>query len=311
MPCCASIEESVEVAQRRWAGYEFRITGNEAHSACPICGQAKENGFVIFPSGYFFCRPGKHDGWLDDDKPRILTPEQIAIRRHEAEIKAMARRQREQDKRLSALERLNRSKAHERYHQNLDAAGYEWWAAKGVECWAIQDYRLGYCPRCPTDKEHRPSYTIPLPNQERSALWNLRHRLARAENGDKYRPELAGLGTCLAFPHHLVDADKGIILEGAIKSLVTAQHGQPTVGILGKRGRFQTAWLDYFPAGKPIYIALDPDATESAERLGAGIAKTGKEVYIARFPAKPDDLFVDGCTVPEWEHYLHLARRVH
>jgi len=312
MPCASTIEEAVQMAEARWPGYEFRIVGNAAHGLCPICGKATDDGFTIFSDGGFFCRPGGCTGWLDDDQQHAWTAEEIRLRKIEAEIKRLARQVQEHEERLTAIERLNRSQVHERYHNNLDAAAYEWWAGKGVECWAIQEYKLGYCARCPTDTEHhRPSYTIPLPNQDRSALLNLRHRLAHADNGDKYRPECAGLGTCLAFPHHLVGADKGIILEGEIKSIVTGQYGLPTVGLMGKRGRFQTAWLDYFPKGKPVYIGLDPDATENAERLGAGIAKTGKETYVIDWPYKPDDMLVEGCTVDEWMHYVRQARRVH
>jgi len=312
MPCCATIEEAVGMAERRWPGYEFKITGRTAHGLCPICGKATEDGFNIFDDGGYFCRPGGCTGWMDDDQQHTWTPEELRLRKIEAEIKQLARAQREHDRRLTALERLNRSNIHERYHANLDEAAYSWWCAKGVECWAIQEYKLGYCPRCPTDKEHhRPSYTIPLWDQARGTLLNLRHRLAHADNGDKYRPEMAGLGTCLAFPHHLIDAEMGIILEGAIKSLCTGQYGLPTVGIMGKRGRFQTAWLDMFPMGKPIYIGLDPDAQENAERLGAGIAKTGKEVYVVDWPDKPDDMLVNGCTPDEWMHYVHQGRRVH
>jgi len=312
MPCATSIEEALVLAAERWPGYEFRIkTTEEACGPCPICHEATEDGFLIFASGYFFCRPGRHDGWLDDDRPRTLTPEQILLRKHEAEQKRQARQMADLERRLSAIERLNRSRIHERYHANLDAHGYEWWCAKGVECWAIQEYKLGQCDRCPTDLEHRPSYTIPIMDQRKSKLINLRHRLADAPNGDKYRPEMAGLGTSLFGSHHLIGADKGIVLEGSIKSIVTAQYGLPTVGVFGKRGRFQTAWLDLFPDG-PIYIGFDPDATESAERLACGIAKLGKETYVIDWPDKPDDMFtVHGCTVKEWMGYLHWARRIH
>lgn len=312
MPCAATIEEALTLAAERWPSVEFRVkTHGEACGPCPLCGQADDDGFVIFASGYFFCRPGEHDGWLDDDKPRVLTPEQIALRRHEAELKRLARQQQEQERRLSALERLNRSHIHERYHNALDEKAYAWWMSKGCEPWVIQDYSLGVCERCPTDSEHRRSYTIPLFDQGQEQLLNLRHRIEDAPNGDKYRPEMAGLGTCLAFPHHLLGADKGIIVEGEIKAMVCGSHGLPTVGLFGKRGRFKTSWLDLFPTGKPIYVALDPDAQENAKRLAQGIAKTGKQVHLASFPMKPDDLFVAGATVDEWESYIHLARRVH
>jgi hypothetical protein len=309
-----TIEHAIQYAGGRWPHLEWRAkTRDEACSPCPWCGG--DDRFVLWISGYYMCRAGDGHcgrvGWLDEEEQHVWTPEERRLRRLEAE-QAHARQERaDLERRVSAIERLNRSQIHERYHGNLDAHAYEWWTGKGVECWAIQDYKLGYCPCCPTDAEHRPSYTIPLPNQERTALLNLRHRLESAPNGDKYRPEMAGLGTCLAFPHHLIDAERGIIVEGEIKALVCAQHGFPAVGIMGKGGKFKTSWLDLFPAGRPIYLALDPDARESAERLGAGIAKTGKEVYVARFPAKPDDMLVEGCAPAEWEHYLKLARRVH
>lgn len=308
MPCATSIEEAVQMAEQRWIGLQFRRkSAQEAESCCPDCG-GKDRFIVFSDPPRFWCRQCNMSGFLENRDPNHrLTEAEIT----EIRLKRLERKQEETDRRLSALERLNRSNIHERYHANLDEQAYNWWCAKGVECWAIQDYKLGYCPRCPTDKEHRSSYTIPLWDQNKSALLNLRHRLTNAPNGDKYRPELAGLGTCLAFPHHLVGADMGIIVEGSVKALVAHQYGIPTVGIMGKRGRFQKVWLDYFPTGKPIYIGLDPDATESANRLAHGIAKTGKEVYVARFPDKPDDMLVGGCTVEEWMHYIKQARRVH
>ena len=312
MPCSTSIEEAVEMAEVRWSGYEFRIEGHAAHGLCPICGKATEDGFTIFSDGGFWCRPGGCKGWIDDDQQNTWTPEELRLRKIEAEIKRLARQQEDHERRLSALERLNKSRVHERYHNALDEEAYLWWMKKGCEPWVVQDYHLGVCDRCPTDQEHRRSYTIPLFDQGQSQLLNLRHRIADAQNGDKYRPEMAGLGTCLAFSHHLIDADMGIIVEGEIKAMVCGAYKFPTVGVFGKRGRFKAAWLDSFPKDKPIYVGLDPDATESAERLAHGIARAGKEVYVVDWADKPDDLLVlDGCTVDEWMAHIHLARRVH
>ena len=80
--------------------------------------------------------------------------------------------------------------------------------------------------------------------------------------------------------------------------------------MLGKRGRFKANWLQWFPQG-PIYIALDPDATENAERLGKGLANLNRDVRVAQFPLKPDDLFVENGTPADFEHYLRLSRKVH
>ena len=311
MPCATSIEEAVGLAEQRWPGYEFKIEGTEAHGACPICHEADKDGFVVFQDGGYFCRPGGCKGWLDDDQRHGWTPEELRLRKIEARLNREEHEQKRIEQRVSALERLNRSQIHERYYSNLDERGYEWWIAKGCDPWVIQDYKLGMCPRCPTDREHRRSYTIPLFDQQKTKLLNLRHRLASAENGDKYRPEMSGLGTCLAFPHHLIDADRGIIVEGEIKAMVCGAHGFPTVGVFGKRGRFKGSWLSLFPDG-PIYVGFDPDAADSADRLAHGLAKMGKEVYVIDWPAKPDDMLVEhGCSEQEWLSYVNLARRVH
>jgi len=304
------IEHAIRLAEERWPGLQFEVKngGTEAESSCPECG-GKDRFVLFIDEPRFWCRRCGFSGFLENRDPnhRLTEAELTEIR-----LRRLERKQEEFEKRLTAIERLNRSNAHERYHDALDEQAYEWWIQKGCEPWMIHDYRLGMCPRCPTDREHRRSYTIPLFDQGRQKLLNLRHRLADAPNGDKYRPEMAGLGTCLAFPHHLIDAEMGIIIEGEIKALVCGAHDLPTVGLFGKRGRFKVEWLDMFPMDGPVYVGLDPDATESAERLAKGIAKTGKETYVIDWPDKPDDLFVvHGCTVEEWMSYVHLARRVH
>ena len=60
----AVITEAVSLAEQRWPGTEFRIKGDEAHGPCPICGQADDDGFIIFDDGGFYCRPGDHAGWI-------------------------------------------------------------------------------------------------------------------------------------------------------------------------------------------------------------------------------------------------------
>jgi len=304
------IEHAMRLAEQRWPGIEItRKSAHEASAPCPLCRRATEDGFLIFsdPPRYW-CRQCNASGFLENKDPHHkLTEAELT----EIRLRRLERKQEELEQRVSAIERLNRSRIHERYHANLDEAAYGWWMAKGVEPWAILDYKLGYCPRCPTDRAHRPSYTIPIFDADKRRLLNLRHRLADAPNGDKYRPEMAGLGTCLAFPHHLIDADYGIIVEGSIKAICCHQYGFPTVGVFGKRGKFKGEWLNLFPIGAPIYIGLDPDAQESADRLAYGIAKTGKQTYVIDWPEKPDDLLVNGATAEEWLSYVHLARRIH
>jgi len=187
------IEEAVRIAEQRWPGYEFRISGDEAHGPCPICGKADEDGFVIFSDGGTWCRAGDHTGWLDDDQKQTWTAEEMRLRRIEAE-QARARRERsELRRRLTALEQLNQGHDHIDYHNLLDTDDRRWWNEQGINDDSINAYQLGVCYNCPTDVQHRPSYTIPVYDSHHARLLNIRHRLMGVIDGDRYRPHMAGL----------------------------------------------------------------------------------------------------------------------
>ena len=308
----SGIEEAVRLAQERWPHIEPKIkTRHEAACACPVCGG--DDRWVLFENGFHFCRPGPghcaKQGWIDDDQKQQWSPAEIRMRRIEAE-QARARRERHELKRqMSALKRMAECTDHQTYHSQLDEAGFEWCATQGLQMSTVFEYKIGQCNSCPTDKMHRPSYTFPVWRRD-GPLWTIRHRIKDAHS-DKYRPHLPGLGTQLVNARKLPDwSDKVIIIEGCKKTRVVGQYDIPVVGILGK-GAFEDRWLSWFHPSASIYLALDPDAQESAERLGHQIARHGKPTYIAHFPAKPDDMFVDGATPDEWMNYIHLARRVH
>jgi hypothetical protein len=309
----SGIDEAVRLAQERWPSTEWRIkTADEACSPCPWCGG--EDRFVLWQHGYYMCRPGEghcgREGWLDEENQKHWSPQEQRLRRIEAE-QARARRERESLRlQLEALERMSRCDDHTRYHQALDAEGYEWCAEQGLQMHIVQDYQIGRCDRCPTDRLGRPSYTFPIWRKD-GPLWSIRHRLVGATNGDKYRPHISGLGLQLVNARSLPDwSERVVVVEGAKKARVIQGYNIPVVGILGKTG-FEDRWLSWFHPSAEICIALDPDAQEMAYTLGHRIAQQGKKVKVARFPAKPDDLFIDGCTVDEWMSFISLARGVH
>ena len=124
---------------------------------------------------------------------------------------------------------------------------------------------------------------------------------------------MAGLGLQLVNAHKLAqweDKPTIVVIEGEKKTYVCGQYDIPITGILGKSG-FELRWLNWFPKSAALCLALDPDAQEAAWKLGHEIAKMGKRVSVASFPAKPDDMFVNGCTRDEWMAFVHLARRAH
>ena len=305
-----TIENAIALANRRWPGLEFfRKNSHEASSSCPLCNQATEDGFLIFDDLGFWCRKCGQSGRLENRDPNHrLTPEELT----EIRLKRLEREQDEQDSRISALERIAHCHDHERYHDNAinDTEAMEWFISQGLQPWAVFDFKLGKCARCPTDREGRSSYTFPIWRKD-GPLWSIRHRLQGATNGDKYRPHMKNLGTQLVNARLLADwSEQVIVVEGCKKARVIQQYDFPVVGILGKSG-FEMRWLNWFHPAATVYIGLDPDATENAERLGAGIAKTGKETYVIDWPYKPDDMLVEGCTPDEWMHYVKQARRVH
>ena len=314
MPCANSIEEAVTLAEQRWPGLELKIkSSNVANAPCPSCGG--DDRWILFDNGYFFCNPGPghcaRSGWLDDDKQPTWTPEELRLRRIEAEIKHQARRQTELEQRVTALEQMARCTDHEDYHLDAchDGEFWKWTEAQGLLPETVLTYKVGKCAMCPT-APHRSSYTFPIWRKD-GPLWSIRHRLIGAVNGDKYRPHRKGLGTQLVNARMLPDWDDWVcIVEGTKKARVIGQHDIPVVGILGK-SQFEARWLNWFHPAARIVIALDPDAQDSSWKLGREISKTGKRVSIATFPIKPDDMFVYGCTQDEWTAHINLARKVH
>lgn len=297
----------VTAAEQRW-GLQFkRKTASEYSGPCPFCREG-EDRFLIFDDGGFWCRQCGSKGWTREDNQRSMSGLERRVLKLENEQRQLERRQAEQERRLSALERMCRCKDHLLYHKNLnrneDALGY--WLAEGVTYETMDRYQLGYCSRCPTDIEGRPSYTIPVINGGK--LVNIRHRLAGETGGDKYRPHMAGLGTQLFNADAIRDPrPEVLILEGAKKCIVVGQFGFDAVAIMGKRA-FRPEWLERFERIRTVYVALDPDARESAQRLAAVFGKRGRVVDL---PCKPDDMFVlYGATGDDLRAYLRVARPV-
>jgi DNA primase len=304
------IEQRITEANRRWPHITFkRKTRTEACAPCPWCGG--DDRFVIFGRGNYFCRPGTghcgRKGWIDEEDAQPLThEEQLALR-----VAALERKQREQDARLRRLEEMHQCTDHLRYHQALTDQQREYWFGEGIFDDAITKHLLGYCERCPTFPAS-PSHTIPVFDHD-GRLANIRHRLIEPDRSGKYRPHRAGLGTHLFNASILRQAQQRIlVVEGSKKAIVLDQYGWPTVGILGKNV-FQREWLPWFKSASQVVIALDPDAAESAQRLGAVFAQHGQhpDVRVAAFPGKPDDLIVKyGATDSDVEAILRLARPV-
>lgn len=296
------INERMDQAETRWRGITLKRTGNEAYGPCPRCGGTDR--FRVFEDGGFWCRQCNDSGWLDDDQDRKLTERELT----EIRLRSLEYQRAEHDKRLTLLEVMHASGDHVRYWHNLQARveAIEYWCNEGMELQTIDDYQLGYCARCPTDMAGRASHTIPV--MAFGKLWNIRHRLIGGDQGDKYRPHVAGLPAMLFNADYLThDGDSLLIVEGEKKSMVAAQTGFPNVGMMGKSG-FKPEWARKFARFKTVYVALDPDATDEAATIAALFKGRGRVVSL---PEKLDDLVTRyGATQADIEAFMKRARLI-
>lgn len=300
-----AIETRIAQASKRWPHVQFkRRTDSWADGPCPWCGG--DDRFVIRSSGWYECRKCARDGWIDEDDPKPPDKEKLL----EARIAALEQKQREHDRRLSALERMARCQDHLQYHDQMDQFGWrDMWYEKGVTDELIDAYRLGVCLHCRTDRpDERMSLTIPVVNRNR--LVNIRHRLQGGDQSDKYRPHRPGLGNTLFGADDIYSDDTGsiLIIEGEIKRIVVKDRlGGNVIGTMGKSG-FQRAWASRFERFGEVLICLDPDAHDKARQMAGWI---GKRARIVSLPVKSDDFFTyHHGTVEQFNEFVKMARKV-
>lgn len=281
-----------------------RKTGKEYSAACPFCSAADEDGFLIWPEdGNFWCRQCDTKGFIGDNQYQALSPEK------QAELKAERERQEriERERRLSALEKLQKKRPDLIYHHNLNGkTGYvrsKW----GLTDDTIETFKVGYCQMCPTYHE---SDSITIPYYWQGKLVNLRHRLSAPNGSGKYRPEMAGLPSAIFNADLLAEESWIVLVEGEFKAMVLAQYGLPAIAIPGATN-FKGKWVSLFNKVDLCHIVLDPGADQHARKIGLMLSKAGVDTRVVTVPAKPDDMFVlYGCNLGQFCAYLEAGRKV-
>lgn len=210
----------------------------------------------------------------------------------EQQVKRLARTQKEHSERLTKIEQLQASQIHLAYHRNLTIDTRMLWYQQGVYDEAIDQFLLGYVAECPTYRES-PARTIPVFGYN-NELVNIRHRLLQPGKNGKYRPQMHGLGTSLFNAPILNEShERLLVLEGEVKVVVLSQAGYAAVGIMGQSVKWQPEWMGWLDDVGQIVVCLDPGAEERAWELGRGFVARGfRDVRIATFPLKPDDMIV-------------------
>ena len=298
------VTNPIQFAESHWHIQLKRASGDEYVGPCPQCVGGVDRFHVWEQKQNFWCRQCGYAGFLDSlGNATKMTTEQMV----EWRLRQLERENLEKEKRLSALERMHNSKDHLRYHFDMTTDQMVYWLEEGMTVDTIMEYQLGWCPRCPTDCDQRPSYTIPVFDRDGSTLINIRHRLIGGDSGDKYRPHAAGLGAQL-FNARLTNepAESIIVAEGEKKSICLDQWGFLNVGIMGKRS-FKREWMDWLESFQTVYVALDPDAQESAARLAGMFGGRGRVVTL---PVKADDFFTiyEG-TRDDFKSFVNVARK--
>lgn len=156
---------------------------------------------------------------------------------------------------------------------------------------------------------HTPTLTIPIKN-EGGEIVNIKHRLLNPRDPkDKYRPEKPGLGLhpYLAFPEMGYCGEKIWVIEGEIKSMVTASiNPESTWQYIGVPGVMQYKMIAEKLKGKDVIVVADPGAEDKAGEFCKSVG--GKMV---QFADKVDDLIVERKYDGDWLRSIEKqARRV-
>jgi len=299
-----------------------RVAAREYAGPCPKC--AGVDRFRVNLDKGWFCRQCLNDARLWHDEidyimwrdgcdfatayNRLggdpgLTVEQRArmiAKRDTQERKRQDDERREREQKLIAL---NAGNPWEEYHQNLDKMDKrQLWRERGLIDEWIDYYQVGYRPDTYYHGAEAPALSIPIfepYNYTSLRAVNVIYRILDAPNGDKYRPHMAGLGKplyrCDQFGPPVVVGDC-LIVEGEIKAMVTYQHLNEIdclacMQVVGIAGKSMADIAPQFEQAGRIWICLDPDATEEAERLAEALGAA--RCRIIDLPAKIDDMLVE------------------
>ena len=287
------IEQHFGIRLKQVTATEWRST-----QGCPECGDGgkghRSDRFRVFmdESPRWWCRRCGFFGFADtinDDRWRDLNRDERRRRIVAAQEREATRREEERAMRRSSLDAMRESGAADEYHRRLALApvAVDYWRRGGFSWRTMSHFQLGYCEACPLDyPNHRPSVTIPVRSQ--GYLWNIRHRILGAGDGDKYRPHAKNLPVTLFNADELFDAptDYILVVEGEKKAMAAWQAGWPAVGICGQ-DTFNVEWVAAFHRFERVIVILDPDAWNNAQEIAELFDHRGVAVQL---PDKLDDL---------------------
>jgi len=293
----------------------FKMCGaNEWHGPCPFCGG--RDRFAIFtdrqyPSWNWFCRAEGTNGWADQINTRLKS-EITQQQRDEWSKRAVLLREAVDEKRRLKLAQFSSSELWRELHERMTDANRQWWEDQGIPGYLQDFYRLGFvAQRQFTHDEKtfvRDAYTIPKFGPSWSPK-NIDYRIVDPPDGmGKYRPA-ADLPAAyfLSRPDYSQIPDEITIVEGSKKSIIVCQYLDDTKQVVGvpSKNSWAGADKDFSKCGR-VWIMLDPDATDWAERLARAV---GSAARIVSLPVKPDDIILAGARDEFFSQMKRYARK--
>jgi len=189
-------------------------------------------------------------------------------------------------------------KWHEEYADALlkHAEALEYLEQRGVDYTMAEHFGLGY-------RESPWGPAISIPWKVGGELRGIQYRMIHGDGHMRYRWENRMESNPTIFNADTIHSgSKPLwITEGALKSVILVKHGLDSCAIINKQG-WKAGWAPHFHQ-RQVYVALDPDARDEAQKIASDIGSNAKVVQL---PRKPDDLLVeDGWKV---ENLLAWAR---
>lgn len=234
-----------------------------------------------------------------------LTPEQMSALALERERQAAEHRLIAQAKRREAAKLLSEAEELEAWADELErsSSALRFLSAKGITEAVALHFGLGFKP----DFYLGPAITIPW-RDSKDRILNVQYRNTQATcPEERYRWDERGTKARLFNPQAVTETSGPLlVVEGAFKTMVLVQHGLNAVGVVNKGG-WDDEWAPHF-RGRPVYVALDPDAKTEAHHVASTIGHNARAVQL---PAKPDDLITQyGWGAGLIQHYCQYGRVV-
>lgn len=276
---------------------------------CPFHADKRTPSFTVWPDHYHCYGCGAHGDIIDWVKTRrgmgtleavnFLTNEQPTmtadVQAEVARARAMA-----EDERQLAQEHLARARWWEQYAADLEkhTEALVYLEGRGIPEAVAYYYRLGY-----RDSPWGPAISIPW--TVKSEPRGIQYRIMQGGQGLRYRWDERAHGRPTIYNADAVSLGTKPLwmVEGAFKALVLITHGLESVALVNKTG-WKSGWAGHFRR-RPVFVCLDPDATEQAKEIARDIGPSSKVVDL---PRKPDDLIVEyGWTAEAMQRFARVG----